>query len=94
MQFFFCFCSFVDLCCNIVELFIFYCQKKELSLVIDFSDICLLVYLDVEKFDKVIYNLFLNVMKFIFVGGSIRILIEFSQEYCLLKVEDIGIGIC
>ncbi|MCL2927195.1 MAG: response regulator [Trichodesmium sp. MAG_R01] len=86
-------CSLVDLCRNIVESFTPYCQKKELNLVTDFSDTCLLVYLDVEKFDKVIYNLLSNAMKFTPAGGSIRISIESSQEYCLLKVEDTGIGI-
>ena len=86
-------CSLVDLCRNIVESFTPYCQNKELNLVTYFSDNYPLVYLDVEKFDKIIYNLLSNAMKFTAAGGTITISIESSQEYCLLKIQDTGIGI-
>ncbi|MEM1169685.1 MAG: response regulator [Cyanobacteria bacterium P01_H01_bin.35] len=86
-------CSLVDLCHNIVESFAPYCQKKEINLVTNFSDDCQPVYLDVEKFDKVIYNLLSNAMKFTPAGGRIRISIESAEEHFLLQVEDTGIGI-
>ncbi|MGD1713260.1 response regulator [Dapis sp. BLCC M172] len=87
-------CSLVDLCHNIVESFAPYCQKKEINLVTNFSDDdCPPVYLDIEKFDKVIYNLLSNAMKFTPAGGSITISIESAGKGCLLQVEDTGIGI-
>ncbi|MDJ0516013.1 MAG: response regulator [Trichodesmium sp. MO_231.B1] len=86
-------CSLVDFCRNIVESFAPYCQKKEINLVTNFSDDCQPVYLDIEKFDKVIYNLLSNAMKFTPTGGTITISIESTEEHCLLKVEDTGIGI-
>ncbi len=86
-------CSLVALCRNIVESFAPYCQKKEINLVINFSDDCQPVYLDIEKFDKVIYNLLSNAMKFTLTGGTITISIESTGEHCLLKVQDTGIGI-
>ena len=86
-------CSLVDLCQNIVESFTPYCQNREINLVTYFNDNCPPVYLDIEKFDKIIYNLLSNAMKFTPAGGSITISIESSKEHCLLKVQDTGIGI-
>ncbi len=93
MQPSFCPCNLVALCRNIVESFAPYCQKKEINLVTNFSDDCQAVYLDIEKFDKVIYNLLSNAMKFTPAGGTITISIESAGEHCLLQVEDTGIGI-
>ncbi|MGB3511586.1 MAG: response regulator [Microcoleaceae cyanobacterium] len=86
-------CNLVAFCRNIVESFAPYCQKKELNLVTEFSDNCPSVYLDIERFDKVIYNLLSNAMKFTPEGGSITISVEPAGEHCLLKVQDTGIGI-
>jgi len=86
-------CSLVELCGNIVESFAPYCEKKEIKLITNFSNDCKPVYLDIEKFDKVIYNLLSNAMKFTSAGGSITISVESGREQCLLQVEDTGIGI-
>ena len=93
MQPSFCPCSLTALCGSIVESFAPYCKKKEINLVTNFSDDCQPVYLDIEKFDKVIYNLLSNAMKFTPAGGSITISVESGEEHCLLQVEDTGIGI-
>lgn len=86
-------CSLVAFCHNIVESFTPYCEKKDINLVTEFSDRCPSVYLDVERFDKVIYNLLSNAMKFTPTGGTITISVEPAGEHCLLKVQDTGIGI-
>ncbi|NET30168.1 response regulator [Okeania sp. SIO1I7] len=86
-------CNLVAFCRNIVESFTPYCQKKQLHLVTEFSENCPLVYLDIERFDKVIYNLLSNAMKFTPAGGTITISVEPVGENCLLKVQDSGIGI-
>lgn len=86
-------CHLVALCRNIVESFTPYCQKKQLHLVTEFIENCPLVYLDIERFDKVIYNLLSNAMKFTPAGGTITISVKQVGEHCLLKVQDSGIGI-
>lgn len=86
-------CNIVAFCRNIVESFTPYCQKKQLYLVTEFSENCPPVYLDIERFDKVIYNLLSNAMKFTPAGGTITISVEPVGENCLLKVQDSGIGI-
>ncbi|NEP81777.1 MAG: response regulator [Okeania sp. SIO3B3] len=86
-------CNLVAFCRNIVESFASYCEKKQLHLVTQFSKNCPLVYLDIERFDKVIYNLLSNAMKFTPAGGTITISVEPVGENCLLKVQDSGIGI-
>ncbi|MEB3343290.1 response regulator [Okeania sp.] len=86
-------CSLVNLCRSIVESFAPYCQKKGIKLVTNFNNNRQPIYLDIEKFDKVIYNLLSNAMKFTPAGGTITISIESAGKHCLLQVEDTGIGI-
>ncbi|NEO54950.1 MAG: response regulator [Okeania sp. SIO3B5] len=86
-------CNIVAFCRNIVESFTPYCQKKQINLVTEFSENCPSVYLDIDRFDKVIYNLLSNAMKFTPAGGTITISVEPVGENCLLKVQDSGIGI-
>ncbi|EHC14849.1 adenylate/guanylate cyclase [Fischerella thermalis JSC-11] len=54
---------------------------------------CPKVYLDMEKFDKVVYNLLSNAMKFTPEGGTITVAIQSQDDHCILTVEDTGIGI-
>ena len=52
------------------------------------------LYLDVEKFDKVISNLLVNSLKFTPEGGKILVSVRENEENdVLLEVEDTGIGI-
>lgn len=85
-------CDLVDFVNQIVESFRPYCEKKELHLVTQLSE-CPKVYLDMEKFDKVIYNLLSNAMKFTPEGGTIRVNLQSQENYCILQVQDTGIGI-
>ena len=54
---------------------------------------CPLLYLDLERFDKVIYNLLSNAVKFTPEGGKITLKVESAGAHCLLQVKDTGIGI-
>ncbi len=85
-------CELVDFVTQTVESFRAYCQKKGISLVTNLVP-CPPVYLDLEKFDKVLYNLLSNAMKFTLKGGSIRVTLQPAGDHCLLKVRDTGIGI-
>jgi adenylate cyclase len=85
-------CDLDEFVGQIVESFRPYCEKKRLHLVTDL-DKCPLVYLDMEKFDKVIYNLLSNAMKFTPEGGTIGIRLISQGENCILQVQDTGIGI-
>lgn len=46
-----------------------------------------------EKFDKVVYNLLSNAMKFTPNGGTIGVTVRSVGNRCLLQVQDTGIGI-
>ncbi|OLP18104.1 adenylate cyclase [Leptolyngbya sp. 'hensonii'] len=85
-------CQLVEFVGQIVDSFRPYCEKKGLALVADFQ-VCPTLYLDLEKFDKVIYNLLSNAMKFTPSGGSISVTLDQARDYCLLQVKDTGIGI-
>ncbi|MDF5729608.1 MAG: response regulator [Rhizonema sp. PD38] len=85
-------CSLVQFVSQIIESFRPYCEKKGLHLVSQMGE-CPTVYLDIEKFDKVVYNLLSNAMKFTPVGGTIRVTIQHTDNYCKFQVQDTGIGI-
>ncbi|MCU0549207.1 MAG: response regulator [Leptolyngbya sp. Prado105] len=85
-------CDLVEFVSQIAETFRPYCEKKGLNLITQVAP-CPPVYLDLEKFDKVIYNLLSNAMKFTPAGQSITVAIEALHDRCRLKVCDTGIGI-
>lgn len=80
---------FVD---EIVTAFRPYCDRKQIQLVSDLA-VCPTLYLDQEKFDKVLYNLLSNAVKFTPAGGTIRVTLTPQDGHCLLTVSDTGIGI-
>ncbi len=85
-------CDLVDFVHQIVETFRAYCEKKGIQLVAALSP-CDPVYLDLEKFDKVVYNLLSNAMKFTPAGGTITVSLEPVDGRVSLTVRDTGIGI-
>ncbi|TAF14441.1 MAG: response regulator [Nostocales cyanobacterium] len=85
-------CNLVEFVTQIVESFRMYGEKKGLKIVTDLFD-CPTVYLDMEKFDKVLYNLLSNAMKFTPDGGRITVRLYNDGDACILQVEDTGIGI-
>jgi adenylate cyclase len=85
-------CNIVEFVSQIVESFRPYCEKKGLQLVTQLDE-CSTVYLDMEKFDKVVYNLLSNAMKFTPEGGTISVRLKSEHDRCILQVKDTGIGI-
>ncbi len=85
-------CNFTEFVEQTVDTFRPYCEKKGLRLETRINP-CSPLYLDLEKFDKVLYNLLSNAMKFTNAPGSITVTVEQSGNYCMLRVKDTGIGI-
>lgn len=85
-------CNLGDFVEQVVATFRPYCEKKRLDLQTQLLP-CKTIYLDLEKFDKVLYNLLSNAMKFTQTGGSITVTLELAGDYARLQVKDTGIGI-
>lgn len=85
-------CDMTDFVSQTVDSFRPYCDKKGIALVTSLTA-CPQIYLDLEKFDKVLYNLLSNAMKFTPEGGKITVMLQPAGDHCLLKVTDTGIGI-
>lgn len=85
-------CDLSEFVSQIVESFRPYCEKKGLHLVTQLAE-CPDVYLDMEKFDKVVYNLLSNAMKFTPEAGTIGVRVQSQGDRCILQVQDTGIGI-
>jgi adenylate cyclase len=81
--------SFVE---QVVDSFRPYCEKKQIALLTQLTD-CPDIYLDLEKFDKVLYNLLSNAIKFTEAGGKIEVLLQATATDGLIQVKDTGIGI-
>jgi signal transduction histidine kinase/ActR/RegA family two-component response regulator len=85
-------CDLVKFVSQIVETFRPYCQRKNIKISTKLTP-CAPIYLDLEKFDKVLYNLLSNAMKFTNSGGSITVKVEPAGDHVQLKVIDTGMGI-
>ncbi|HEY9616381.1 MAG TPA: response regulator [Microcoleaceae cyanobacterium] len=85
-------CDLIDFVTQTVDSFRLYCERKGITLSTHLEH-CPAVYLDLEKFDKVLYNLLSNAMKFTPAGGSITVTLQPAGNHCVLKVIDTGIGI-
>ena len=85
-------CDLVEFVNQIVEAFRPYCEKKSIKILTQLAS-CEQVYLDSEKFDKVLYNLLSNAMKFTGSGGTITVKLESAGDHIRMQVKDNGIGI-
>ena len=85
-------CNLSKFVSQTVEAFRPYCDKKGVRLITRLIS-CPGLYLDLERFDKVLYNLLSNAMKFTPSGGGITITLQPAGDHCVLKVSDTGIGI-
>ena len=85
-------CDLVEFVNQIVEAFRPYCEQKKISVSTQLAS-CPRVYLDLEKFDKVLYNLLSNAMKFTDDGGRITVKVEPAGDHVRMQVIDTGIGI-
>ena len=85
-------CDLRDFASQIIDSFRPYCEKKQIHLITHLEP-CPPVYLDVEKFDKVLYNLLSNAIKFTPSGGTITVTVAPAGDHCQIRVQDTGIGI-
>ncbi len=85
-------CDLAAFTAEVVEAFQSYCERKEITLSTEI-EACSTVYLDIEKFDKVLYNLLSNAMKFTPAGKSIVVRLKEIAGTARLQVQDEGIGI-
>lgn len=85
-------CNLIEFVHQIVETFRPYCERKNIEFSTQLAT-CQPVYLDVEKFDKVLYNLLSNAMKFTNPGGKITVTVEQAGDHVRMQVIDTGIGI-
>ncbi|MEO0646196.1 MAG: response regulator [Cyanobacteria bacterium J06650_10] len=85
-------CDLATFTTEVVEAFQNYCERKEITLSTEI-EACASVYLDMEKFDKVLYNLLSNAMKFTPSGKSITVRLKEVNGKARLQVQDEGIGI-
>lgn len=85
-------CDFAQVVHTVAESFQAYCDRKDITLSTQIQP-CSSIYLDLEKFDKVLYNILSNAVKFTPARGAIQITLNTFENRCYLEIEDTGIGI-
>lgn len=68
-------------------------ESKGIKFIFEYPDSTVPVFIDTEKMDKILMNLFSNALKFTDKGGFIKIIISNSGGRCSVRFEDSGIGI-
>lgn len=53
----------------------------------------LTVWLDADKFEKIIYNVISNAIKYSKTGGTVKVSLAKDDEACIISIADDGIGI-
>jgi signal transduction histidine kinase/ligand-binding sensor domain-containing protein/DNA-binding response OmpR family regulator len=51
------------------------------------------LYLDMDKFEKIVFNLLSNAFKFTNAGKSIKVILENRKDTIIMRVKDSGVGI-
>ncbi|QGU95308.1 hypothetical protein GOM49_09600 [Clostridium bovifaecis] len=78
---------------NIVSSANFYAKSKGINLIFDTTEEEAIVYLDKDKYEKIILNLLSNAIKFTPEGKNITVATNMGKGYAEVKVEDEGVGI-
>ena len=68
-------------------------ESKGIELTFNSNIDSLLLFIDIEKADKIAMNLLSNALKFTDEGGKIEISIREDDKNCCIDVEDTGVGI-
>lgn len=69
------------------------CESKGISIAFEAACESADAYMDVEKIDKVLMNLFSNALKFTEEAGEIRVRVGEDEEHYSIAFEDTGMGI-
>ena len=86
-------CDLVDFTRDIVDSFQVASRKKEIDLQFIATTERLDIWLDMDKMDKILYNLINNAIKYTPKGRGIIVSITESKDFVELGVSDQGIGI-
>lgn len=84
--------EFIKVACSYFEVM---AREKRIDFKVKSLDSSIMVMIDEEKMDSVIFNLLSNAFKFTPENGVIEVIIDFqtSDDWVFIKVQDSGIGI-
>jgi signal transduction histidine kinase len=70
-----------------------FAERKKITLKFNSTENEIIVYVDRDKFEKIITNILSNAFKFTPEGGRIEITINKTDNYAIISVSDTGVGI-
>lgn len=78
---------------NLAALFRSAMHKKQISFIVDCPDTTCRVWVDHDFFEKVVFNILSNSMKFTPQGGKVTLEVQYDSNNCYLICSDTGRGI-
>lgn len=81
--------AIADLCTNFTP----YLEERGLTLLKKFKQEKTTMYVDKDKFDKIIFNLLSNAIKYTPKGGQVEIITDIIADQYLIEFIDTGVGI-
>jgi signal transduction histidine kinase/ligand-binding sensor domain-containing protein/DNA-binding response OmpR family regulator len=85
--------NIVPLVKGLSQSFCSYAERKRISLNVTSSKDEVVVYIDRDKFEKILTNVLSNAFKFTPEGGRIEVSITEDEEHVNVRISDTGIGI-
>lgn len=86
--------SITDLCLDLVSKYQLLAKNKNIRLSLDvYENKNILVYADISLIERALQNLIDNALKFTPSKGSVVIVLEETDNFCNVSVQDSGIGI-
>ena len=83
----------VEIARTVCDEFVLYAKERGIMLHFEHKPEGLQCSLDVEKIQKVMYNLLSNAFKFTDAGGSIKVMVDTDGEQAIVSVADEGCGV-
>ena len=85
--------NIVSLMKALVMSFASYAERKKINLKFNSTEGEITVYIDWDKFEKIITNIMSNAFKFTPEGGNVEVTVQTKNQYLNVNIIDTGVGI-
>lgn len=85
--------NFISVVKEIIPPYYSYAERKKIDFKLSYDEEEIIIYLDKDKSDKILNNIFANAFKFTPEGGKIEVKVRLAEGCAEVSVADTGVGI-